>query len=215
MAASRAIQPADEPGNQRGRNTRARILDAGDICFSEHGLSLTIDQVAEAAGITRMTVHRHVGGREQLVTHLVLRASNRLADVLRQVFDGPGPLLERLADALVLTVVTIRATPALERLFTRGEVTGPWSALDPDARVLSTVHEFYRPFLDEAAAAGLLRHDVDAAEAVSWLLAQALLTLTVPGIARSEADVRRFFVHLALPAVLAAPGRPAQANSAQ
>lgn len=189
-------------GNQRGRDTRARILAAGDLCFERSGLALTIDEVAEAAHTSRMTVHRHTGGRERLLTHLVLRASNRLADALRTVLDGPGAPEERLVEAMVHTVTTVRATPALARLFAGGDVTGPWPAIDPDERVLGTVRDFYRPHLDALGAAGRLRDDVDAAEAVAWLLAQALLVLVVPSLAPGDVELRRFFGHFAVPAVL-------------
>lgn len=188
-------------GNQRGRDTRARILAAGDLCFERSGLAVTIDEVAEAAGASRMTVHRHTGGRGPMVTHLVLRASNRLARSLEGVLGGDGPLEERLVAAMVLTVTTVRATPALAQLFTGGDVTAPWPAIDPDDSVLATVHDFYRPYLEELEAAGRLRPDVDAAEAVAWLLAQALLVLVVPELAPDEAALERFFGHLALPAV--------------
>lgn len=192
-------------GNQRGRATRDRILVAGDRCFEEHGLNLTLEQVAEAAGTTRMTVHRHTGGREQLVTHLVLRASSRLAAELRAILDGPAPPTERLSAALVHTVLAIRSTPALSRLFTGGDVAGPWSELDPDERVLGTIRHFYRPYLDAIEADGALRPDVSAEEAVAWLLAQVLLVLVVPSLAAGPDDVTRFFTHLAVPAVLPPP----------
>jgi AcrR family transcriptional regulator len=199
-------------GNQRGRATRDRILAAGDRCFEEHGLSLTLEQVAEAAGTTRMTVHRHTGGREQFVTHLVLRASNRLAAELRAILEGPDPAagpptdpsVERLTDALVHTVGAIRGTPALARLFRGADVAGPWSELDPDERVLGTIRHFYRPYLVAIEAEGALRADVTADEAVAWLLAQVLLVLVVPSVAAGPDDVTRFFAHLAVPAVLRA-----------
>jgi hypothetical protein len=136
------------------------------------------------------------------VTQLVLRASGRLAESLREVLDGDGPLERRLTEAMVLTVTTIRATPALAQLFAGGDVSAPWPALDPDERVLGTVRDFYRPYLDELEEQGRLRPGVDAQEAVAWLLAQALLVLVVPALAPGEDDVRHFFDHLALPAVL-------------
>lgn len=194
--------PERLPGNQRGRATRERILVAGDRCFERSGLAVTVDEVAEAAGTTRMTVHRHTGGRDQLVTRLVLRASVRLAATLTAVLDGDGPLEGRLAEAMVETVTTVRATPALAQLFTGGDVSAPWPTIDPDENVLGTVRDFYRPYLDQLAAQDRLREGVDATEAVAWLLAQALLVLVVPELARTEAEVRRFFGHLAMPAVL-------------
>jgi len=193
------------PGNQRGRATRERILLAGDRCFERSGLSVTVDEVAAEAGITRMTVHRHTGGREQMVRHLVLRASVRLAETLTVVLEGDGPLEDRLVEAMVQTVTTIRATPALAQLFAGGDVTEPWPVIDPDDDVLATVRDFYRPYLDQMAARGRLREGIDAGEAVAWLLAQALLVLVVPEVARSEAAVRRLFGQLAMPALLRRP----------
>ncbi|MBK6857223.1 MAG: TetR/AcrR family transcriptional regulator [Microthrixaceae bacterium] len=194
--------PPESPGhprNRRGLDTRARILVAGDECFEEHGLDLTLDQVAERAGTTRMTVHRHTGGREQLVTHLVLRASGRLAGELTAILERPAPTGSNLADALIHTVVAIRATPSLARLFSGGDVTGPWRELDPDERVLGVIHDFYRPHLAAMDEAGMLRSGVTADDAVSWLLSQVLLTLVVPSVAT---DVEDFFTRFVLPAVL-------------
>ncbi len=189
-------------GNRRGRGTRERILAAGDACFEAYGLALTLDQVAEAAGTTRMTVHRHMGGREKLITHLVLRASNRLATECRELLDAPGDPTERLTAALVHTVLTVRATPSLAQLFAGADVAGPWTELDPDERVLGTIHAFYRPYLEAVAQADGLRPGIDAAMAVSWLLAQVLLVLVVPSVAPDRASLERFFGDLAVPAVL-------------
>ena len=94
--------------NRRGRATRERILQAAEALLAERGLDLTLDDVARAAGATRMTVHRHTGGREELLTQVVLRESARLAAALREVLDADRPLDERLVDALTLTVVSVR-----------------------------------------------------------------------------------------------------------
>lgn len=195
--------------NKRGRETRARILAAADLCFEKHGLGLTLDEVASAAGTTRMTVHRHTGGREQLVTHVVLRASARLAEGLRVVLDGPDPFEIRVVDALVLTVTTIRATPSLVQLFTAGDPSAPWPEIDPEDRVLATVHDFFGPYVRAACAAGALRPDVDSEAAISWLLAQVLLVLMVPSVGPDEAALRDLFTRFVLPAISAQrPGHP-------
>ena len=198
--ATRGATDADgEVGNQRGRETRRRILEAGDRCFAEYGLALTLEQVAAEAGTTRMTVHRHMGGREQLVTHLVLRASARLGDELRAVLDRPGHLDRRLVDALVLTVTSIRATPALAALFGTADPATPWLELDPDNRVLGTVHAFFVPYLQRAGVEGRLR--VEPAEAVAWLLSEVLTLLVIPALAPDEPSVRQRISRFAIPAV--------------
>jgi len=189
------------PGNERGRATRVRILEAGDRCFETHGLDMTLEQVAEVAGVTRMTVHRHTGGREQMVTQVVLRASARLAAQIDATLSRPGDPVQRLGEGLIDTVEIIRATPSLARLFTGGDVAGPWADLDPDQRVVGAVHDFFRPHVTALAEDGRLRADLTTDEAVAWLLAQALLVLVVPSLAATHSDLTRFFHTLAVPAV--------------
>jgi len=193
-------------GNERGRQTRTRILAAADVCFERRGLELTLDEVAAEARTTRMTVHRHTGGRERLVTHLVLRASVRLADDLHAVLDGEGPLDDRLAEASVLAVTVVRNSPALDRLFSGGDPTAPWPELDPDARLVATIHAFFLPYMREAEESGSLA--VTADEAVSWLLSEILLVLTARTIAPDEAALRDRFSRFVLPAVFRPVDRP-------
>lgn len=188
-------------GNRRGRETRARILDAAASCFREQGMDLTLDEVAAAAGTTRMTVHRHTGGREALITHLVLRESAALADGLRAVLDTDEPFDRRLVDALVLTVETIRMADHLHGLFA-GPVTtvGAWPEMDPDDRVVGAIHGFFAPYFAEAARHGLLRNDPD--ETAQWVLSQVLLYLAMPATAPDASTVRSKLELFVVPSVL-------------
>lgn len=190
-------------GNRRGRDTRRRILAAATARFEADGIHLTLDDVARDARTTRMTVHRHTGGREALLTHLVLRASVGVADDIAVILDTDRPLPDRLEDAVVATVGRIRAAPHLLGLFTGGDLTGTWPSLDPDARVLGAVHAFFLPYFEGAAAAGLLR--AGAAESVDWVLRQVLLLLVLPEAAPDAAAVRHQVRTFVLPAILAAP----------
>lgn len=195
----RTVTSAVQPGNRRGRETNHRIWAVATRIFEERGLELTIDEVAREAATTRMTVHRHVGSREALITRLVLLASADLAEDLRAVLDRSGPLARRLADAIVLTVVDIRARPHLAGMFTT-DLSGAWPTVDPDDRVLGVVRQFFRPYLESAEVDGLLR--AGAEEALSWLLNQTLLLLLVPSIAPTDEDVRHQVEAFVLPAVL-------------
>lgn len=186
-------------GNRRGRETNQRILAVAARLFEQRGLGLTVDEVARESGTTRMTVHRHVGSREDLVTRLILRASAELADDLREVLDGPGPFATRLSEALAIVVAQIRARPHLARMFTT-ELSGAWPTVDPDDRVIGVVRQFFGPYFAGAQADGLLRTDAD--EALSWILNQVLLLLLVPTVAPTEADVRHQLEGFVIPAVL-------------
>lgn len=183
---------APATGNRRGAATRRRILDAAARCFERDGLQFTVDQVAEEAGTTRMTVHRHTGGREALVRHVVVRAFADVVGRATGVLDGPGPFADRLTGAMAEAVAGIRAAPHLLVVF--APTSGPvWWKVDPDDRVLDTVRDVLRPYFEAAAAAGELREDPGAS--LEWVLHQFLLYLAVPDAIdhdRMVDDLRRF-----------------------
>lgn len=190
-------------GNQRGEATRQRILDAAEGRFAELGIALTLDDVAQAASTTRMTVHRHTGGRERLVRYLVLRAAARLGDQLTEILGSDRPMRDRLVDAMVATVEALRATPTLSSLLTDRSMLDDWEAIDPEGKVGGRVHQFLLGHLEEADGRGELR--VPPPVATTWLLAQVRVMLAQPWLAEDEEAVRTWFDTLVLHAVLADP----------
>jgi len=185
------VSAVPDTGNRRGAATRRRILDAATTCFERDGLEVTLDQVAREAGTTRMTVHRHTGGREALLRHVVLRSSSGLAEELTSVLEGDAPFPERMVEAMGRAVARIRATPHLLALFAPSP-TGWWT-VDPEDQVVEAVRRLLRPYFETAQAAGELRHD--AGSSLEWVLHQLLLYLAVPdavGQDRVEDELRRF-----------------------
>lgn len=191
---------ASSAGNRRGRETRRRILEAATVCFQDRGMKLTLDDVAQAAGTTRMTVHRHTGGREPLITHLVLRESAQLADDLRTVLDADVPFAQRLVDALVLAVETIRGADHLQDLFAGRMSTSTWPDTDPDDLVIAAIHAFFFPYIADAADQGLLR--VGPEESLLWILNQVLMFMVLPVTAPDAESVRSSLEMFVMPAIL-------------
>jgi AcrR family transcriptional regulator len=147
-----------------------------------------------------MTVHRHTGGREELLTQVVLRESARLAGALREVLDADRPFDERLVDALTLTVVSVRERGWLVPLFTTGNPGGTWSEIDPDNRMLDAIWGFWRPYLHDPAVATRLRTEPE--RALGWLLNQLLVVLVLPDLAPDEASLRSLFATFVVPAAV-------------
>ena len=77
------------------------ILDAAERCFTESGVSgVTVEEIAVAAGVSRITVYRRIGNRDQLVLLVLLRVTDRFLASLR-----PRLIVESdLSDALTLLV---------------------------------------------------------------------------------------------------------------
>ncbi len=77
------------------------ILDAAERCFTTSGVSgVTVEEIAAAADVSRITVYRRIGNRDQLVLLVLLRITDRFLASLR-----PRLIAESdLADALTLLV---------------------------------------------------------------------------------------------------------------
>ncbi|MGV9251569.1 TetR/AcrR family transcriptional regulator [Streptomyces sp. NPDC003697] len=79
---------------------RAQLLDAALSLFAHHAPEeVSLDDVAEAAGVSRPLVYRYFPGGKQQLYEAALRSA---ADELRHCFDEPrdGPLVPRLTRAL-------------------------------------------------------------------------------------------------------------------
>jgi AcrR family transcriptional regulator len=88
-----------------GPRPRERILDAATRLFADEGIQATsVDRVIAEAGVAPMTVYRHFGGKDDLVTATLERWSRDWLGWLREeageVGDGAGARLEGLWDAL-------------------------------------------------------------------------------------------------------------------
>lgn len=79
---------------------RSQLLEAALSLFAHHAPDdVSLDDVAEAAGVSRPLVYRYFPGGKQQLYEAALRSA---ADELRHCFDEPheGPLLPRLSRAL-------------------------------------------------------------------------------------------------------------------
>lgn len=70
--------------------TRTRILEAAHSLLEEHGLAMTMAQVAAAADVSRQAVYKHVGNRSGLMVGLVAHLDEvlGLGELTRPVRDA-------------------------------------------------------------------------------------------------------------------------------
>lgn len=212
--------PSTPQPNRRGLATDARIHEAARQVLAERGLDLTIEDVAAAAGTTRMTVHRHVGTRQALLMDLVVEATDRLAEQLAVIFDGDEPFPDRVVEAFVYVVVTARSSPDRQAiaLATTDPATSSgadgtpelgvpptgWSAIDPEGRIMGEVLDFLVPRLAAGAQDHPFRAGVD--ETLAWLLRQVQLHLLVPSAYGDDVDALRHEARtFLLPAIFVSP----------
>ena len=74
-----------------------RMLDAGERIFGARGFrSASMDEIAEASGITKALLYQYFGSKEGLYEACLERARARLFEELREVAEAAPGALERL-----------------------------------------------------------------------------------------------------------------------
>lgn len=133
------------------------LLEATAAAIARHGLAgLTLDRVAQAAGVSRATMYRRAISREQLIAALTTRAAEQFQAALLPALTAAGSAAERMRMALHALCATADANlPLLGGLFlSHGEV---FHQAGPGAL---TVDVFAGPFerlLRDGALDGSLR----------------------------------------------------------
>ena len=80
----------------RGAETRLRILDAAREVLVERGYGGTSTRaVADRAGVPLSLVHYHFRDKRSLLVDVLERENERLLERQTELFDTPGPLVEK------------------------------------------------------------------------------------------------------------------------
>ena len=193
--------------------TSERILDAAASQAEELGVRrLTIGDVAQRVGVSRVTVYKYFPGKDQLVEAVLLREMRRF---LRDVDAAVAPyetLEERLVEGFVFALGWLRRHRILNRLLrTDPELIVPNLTVGAGP-VLAAGREFIAGFARREAEEGRLPLAEDQIEGVSELLARAVLSFlltpdSVIGM-RTQADIRRFAERYLAPTLQALAARP-------
>lgn len=168
------------------------IVDAAERCFAERGVRrTTVEHVAAAAGVTRVTVYRQVGTRDQLVLTVLLRVTDRfLARALPKVVASVGDLAAGVRELMVATVMAARRDNSLSLLFA-AEAAGATGRPIPGAT---------EPLVERFGAAvehleqrlpGELRAGVTTDDAGEWVTRVVVSLLTVERSRRRDEDALR------------------------
>ena len=193
--------------------TSERILDAAASQAEELGVRrLTIGDVAQRVGVSRVTVYKYFPGKDQLVEAVLLREMRRF---LRDVDAAVAPyetLEERLVEGFVFALGWLRRHRLLNRLLrTDPELIVPNLTVGAGP-VLAAGREFIAGFARREAEEGRLPLAEDQIEGVSELLARAVLSFlltpdSVIGM-RTQADIRRFAEQYLAPTLQALAAQP-------
>ena len=175
---------------EEAAQTRQSLLDAALTTFSRQGFAATrLEDVAEAAGVTRGAIYHHFGGKAELFLALIEDASTRGSSVIgdaiaqggsftaitRRVLEHSLTLLEddhRFREITALSLFNAGGSPELEQV---EQITG-----------------FFQAGIEQ----GALRDDLPAEAMARSLLGLqnglAMLWLSNPGLFSIKNEAGRF-----------------------
>jgi AcrR family transcriptional regulator len=161
-----------------------RIIQAASGLTDGHS-RLTMEHVADAAGVARQTVYRHVGSKDELLATVFAR---RLA-----MHQQPGPLGRPDVVRMVLTELTLAR--ALTQPPSRSNATmaaGVAEAFFASPAIAACRGELWHSILRRCRDSGAMRADLDAESAIRWLTYNEVWLLAHPTVicVRGE-DLRR------------------------
>jgi AcrR family transcriptional regulator len=194
-----------------GAAVNERWLDAAESCYTRFGpAKTTVEDVAQAAGVSRATLYRHFKSRDDLLMAVIVREAGRLAaeaEIELQRFDDIG---SSIVEGMLLCLREIPRRPLLAMLFAPEEVGAASRLVLTSEQLLAIGSDFLRPMFALAGERGLLREGVQIELLIEWVLRILMSYLTVPShLARTDAELRRLLRAMILPAVLAnAPAGP-------
>ncbi len=163
LAFDPAVLTADDP-------VSARILDAALKLAAASGLRhLTMDDVAGAAQVGRMTVYRRFGSRTALIDALAVRECRRCLATIAGALPEGADAEARLAALLTATLGVIRTHPLLARLATVEPEALLRELTRDDSAVFRLVREFLIGLIREGQSAGELLGGDPAVLAELWL----------------------------------------------
>jgi TetR/AcrR family transcriptional repressor of mexJK operon len=86
------------PGRPRDPTKRAAILEAGHRLFLEHGVAVvSMEAVAAAAGVSKMTLYSHFKDKERLFEEVVAAKSDGMIAEMARTQEAGGTLADSLA----------------------------------------------------------------------------------------------------------------------
>ena len=191
------------------KGVRDQILEAANHCFRRYGVAkTTIDDVAEAAGVSRATLYRYVeGGRDELVlTVMLAEARRQISPIVDKALRLPT-LTEQLAEIGSEALVVIRKDEQLSLLFSPESVGIGSNHPEAETVIVSGALDVFGPFFADARENDEIRADITDAEIAEWLIRNTISLLTIGGEAsRTKASVRRYFERFVIPPLLTPAG---------
>ena len=183
---------------------RQQILAAAEKVIAHYGVSkTTMDDIGKQAGVSRPTVYRYFGDRDNLLAALIERRTRMLFDRARNYIFGFESFAEQLVEGLLYLVDHGRSDPIV-RILVGPEYLGVTSPIvNGSALVSELTAEMWEPILQQAIERGQIGSDIDVLAVGQWLaLVQFIMVGRRDVAGADEAGTREMLKRFVLPAFM-------------
>ncbi|MCF7548730.1 TetR/AcrR family transcriptional regulator [Pseudonocardia sp. WMMC193] len=185
-------------------DVRRRILDAAVEVLAAAGFeAASLSEVAARAGVSRPTVYRHFGTREQLVSAALLRLSGEVVERIWATANAAGSPAEVVVEATLRARYEFRTQPALAPVAFPERSTFALARASMSTEAIAMTKRFLAPLLDHRPELA------DEMDEIAETVIRFLLSLVwFDGAAGADEDALRGYLHRRLvPALGLAPAR--------
>jgi AcrR family transcriptional regulator len=165
-------------------SVRERVLEGGLVSIGRHGLArTTVDDVAQASGVSRATIYRHFpGGRDEIVRDTVAWEMGRFFTALGEAVAAAPDLCVLLEDALVFARKALGRHMVFQRVVqTEPERLLPLLTVE-SFRILPLIGGFLVPYLERERSEGRLREGADVDRTADYIARMVLSCIGATGV---------------------------------
>jgi AcrR family transcriptional regulator len=194
-----------------------RLIEAAASVFAERGIKGTsTDDIAKAAGVTRVTLYRRLGPRGQIIREIYAHEAQRLMMLVNWRYTPFESLdwdpVRHVEDLLVGTIFDIRESELLRRLVEVDRVEAMAVLAGESDSVLGGITEIVAEFIRNTWNADVHTRPMDAEEteslsrAVAGVVGRFLHSIVVmpdgPPVVESEEEIRALARQVLVPMIL-------------
>jgi AcrR family transcriptional regulator len=183
---------------------REQILAAAESVIARYGVSkTTMDDIGKQAGVSRPTVYRYFGDRDNLLAALIERRTRMLFGRARDYMFGFESFAEQLVEGLLYLIDHGRTDPIV-RILVGPEYFGVTSPIVNGSELAAELTaEMWEPVLRRAIQRGEIRSDLDVLDVGQWLaLVQFIMVGRLDVTGADDPGSREMLKKFVLPAFM-------------
>jgi TetR/AcrR family transcriptional repressor of uid operon len=192
-------------GRRHGVSTRERIVSAAEHLFDALGIGkVSVADIADYAGVHRVTVYRHFADREAILDEVLARRSQPVLDRAAARLASATRFPDDLAYMMVAAVDDTRQVPEMMKALAFVQDGGSLETRATSGRFLERAVDLLTPYLQTAQRSGQMRPELSVDDTVRWLL-QAWLSMLFLAPDDSPAKMLDTCMTYVMPALLNRP----------